>query len=168
MEFIADERPVSAVAVSADGSLLATGSWSGEIRLWSLQEDQPTELQRLQGHDGLISRLTFTPDRMRLVSSSRDQTARIWNIATAKVESVLEGHGAPIYGLDVSPDGRLVVTASEDRSVRIWSVEKGTVVRILPAGRNARPLYAVLFAYDNQTLIWDNGVNGLEFVNIFR
>ncbi|HIN94976.1 MAG TPA: WD40 repeat domain-containing protein, partial [Planctomycetes bacterium] len=78
VEFAAAEQPVSSVAVSADGSLLATGSWSGEIRLWSLQADQPRELQRLQGHRGLVSRLVFTPDSKRLVSCSRDKTARIW------------------------------------------------------------------------------------------
>ena len=123
VEFRADERPVSAVAVSADGSLLATGSWFGGSRLWSLKEDQPIELKQLQGHRGLISRLVFTSDSQQLVSASRDQTARIWNVATAKVEFVLKGHGAPIYGLDVSPDGKLAVTSSEDRRVKIWSVE---------------------------------------------
>ena len=167
VEFMADERPVSAVAVSADSSLLATGNWFGEIRLWSLQDNQPTELQRLQGHRGLVSRLIFTPDSKRLVSSSRDQTARIWNIATAKAESVLAGHGAPIYGLDVSPDGKLVVTASEDRRVKIWSVEKGAVLQSLATRPRPRPLYAVLFAYDNQTVIWDNGADGLEFAGAF-
>ena len=162
-EFAAAERPVSSVAVSADGSLLATGSWSGEIRLWSLQADQPRELQRLQGHRGLVSRLVFTPDSKRLVSCSRDKTARIWNVATARVEFVLQGHGAPIYGLDVSPNGKFVVTASEDRRVRIWSVEKGTALRSLAT--RPRPLYAVLFAADSQTLIWDGGAYGLEFVS---
>lgn len=167
VEFKADERPVSAVAVSADSSLLATGSWFGEIRLWSLQGNRPTELQRLVGHRGLVSQLIFTPDSKRLVSCSRDQTARIWNVATAKVESVLEGHGAPIYGLDVSPNGKLVATASEDRRVRIWSLEKGTALRSLATRPRPRPLYAVLFADDSQTLIWDGGANGLEFVNTF-
>ena len=165
VEFAAAERPVSSVAVSADGSLLATGSWSGEIRLWSLQADQPKELQRLQGHRGLVSRLVFTPDSKRLVSCSRDKTARIWNVATARVEFVLQGHGAPIYGLDVSPNGKFVVTASEDRRVRIWSVEKGTALRSLATRPRPRPLYAVLFAADSQTLIWDGGANGLEFVS---
>ena len=167
VEFMADERPVSAVAVSADSSLLATGNWFGEIRLWSLQGNRPTELQRLAGHRGLVSQLIFTPDSKRLVSSSRDQTARIWNIATAKTESVLAGHGAPIYGLDVSPDGKQVVTASEDRRVKIWSVEKGAVLQSLATRPRPRPLYAVLFAYDNQTVIWDNGVDGLEFAGAF-
>ena len=167
VEFRADERPVSAVAVSADGSLLATGSWFGKIRLWSLQEDQPIELKQLQGHRGLVSRLVFTPNSKQLVSASRDKTARIWKIETAKSEFVLKGHGAPIYGLDVSPDGRRVVTASEDRRVKIWSVEKGTILENLATRPTPRPLYSVLFAYDSRTLIWDSGRNGLEFVNSF-
>ena len=168
VEFRADERPVSAVAVSADGSLLATGSWFGKIRLWSLKEDQPIELKQLQGHRGLVSRVVFTPNGQQLVSASRDQTARIWDVATAKVEFVLKGHGAPIYGLDVSPDGKLAVTSSEDRRVKIWSVEKGTILENLATRPRPRPLYSVLFAYDNRTLIWDSGRNGLEFVSTYQ
>ena len=168
VEFRADKRPVSAVAVSPDGSLLATGSWFGEIRLWSLKEDKPRELKRLKGHRGLISRLVFTPDSKQLLSASRDQTARVWNVMTANVQVVLKGHGAPIYGLDVSSDGRLVATASEDRRIKIWSLQKGTLLENLATSPRPRPIYSIVFVADGRTLIWDNGKNGLEFVSTYQ
>lgn len=44
---IADERPVSHVRFSPDGNHLATGSWSGGVKVWNIPSC--TEERRYQG-----------------------------------------------------------------------------------------------------------------------
>ncbi|MBX7133926.1 MAG: TIR domain-containing protein [Fimbriimonadaceae bacterium] len=66
----------TAVAVSPDGTRIATGSRSGLVKLWSSQGGEP--LLALAGHDGEIRSLEFGPDGTHLLSVSWDDTARIW------------------------------------------------------------------------------------------
>jgi hypothetical protein len=41
------------------------------------------ELKRLEGHEGSVDRLAFSPDGSRLASGSRDTTALVWDAAAA-------------------------------------------------------------------------------------
>ena len=46
----------------------------------------------LSGHDGAVMSAAFSPDGRRIVTASGDQTARIWDAATATPLAVLSGH----------------------------------------------------------------------------
>ena len=76
----------------------------------------------------------FSPDGRRIVTASGDQTARIWDAATAKPIAVLSGHGDMVLSAAFSPDGRRIVTASEDQTARIWDADTAE-----PARRAFRP-----------------------------
>jgi WD40 repeat protein len=69
---------VKRLAVSGDGSMAVTASGDGTYtaRIWDLTEQ--VELARFFGHPEPIEDLRFMPDRRSIVSTSRDNTARIW------------------------------------------------------------------------------------------
>ena len=75
-----------AVAFSPDGRLLATGSGSGlldkdqSVRIWELASGR--EVRRFEGHRAGIGTVAFFPDGRRIVSSSYDATALVWDIAS--------------------------------------------------------------------------------------
>ena len=48
----------------------------------------------------------FSPDGSRIVTASADQTARIWDAATAKEMLVLRGHEDLVFAAAFSPAGR--------------------------------------------------------------
>ena len=52
-----------------------------------------------------MSDLLFTPDGTRLISSSGDETIRLWDWLTRKPAEVLRGHVREIDGLAMAPDG---------------------------------------------------------------
>ena len=54
---------------------------------------RPRLLAVLSGHDDAVSVAAFSPDGRRIVTASRDQTARIWDAVTARQLAVLSGHG---------------------------------------------------------------------------
>src|SRR6185295_661463 len=62
------------------------------------------------------------PDGQRIVTGSRDQTAKVWDAASAKLLRTLEGHHGPVWSVAFSPDGERIVTGSWDRTARVWAV----------------------------------------------
>ena len=88
------------------------------------------QLQRiLEGHDDAIKSVGFSPDGTRVVTSSNDETAKIWNAATGEVIHTLEGHSNWVNSARFSPDGTQVITASGDDTAKLWEASTGELIR---------------------------------------
>jgi WD40 repeat protein/serine/threonine protein kinase len=118
---------VLSVAFAPDGKTLAAStaetarvltSEPGEIKLWDLATGK--ERMTLQGHLDAITRVGFSPDGQRLVSSSRDGTVRIWDPATGQHLLTLYGHLHQVTSAVFSPDGGLLASTSLDGNVILW------------------------------------------------
>ncbi len=71
-------NPVSALAISPDGKLLAVGAADNAIYLWNLLTGQ--ELPPLVGHEAAVRALVFTPDGKRLVSFDGAGLKLVWSV----------------------------------------------------------------------------------------
>ncbi len=87
------------------------------------------ERNQLQGHQGIVFSANFSPDGKRIVTASRDKTARIWDLK-GKPLAVLEGHQDRVVSANFSPDGKRIVTASWDKTARIWD-SNGQLLAVL-------------------------------------
>ena len=82
----------------------------------------------LKGYTGTLSSAIFSPDGKKVLTSSWDGTARIWDADTGKELQKLETthHSASISLSSVafSPDGKKVVTAGGNgvTIARIWDI----------------------------------------------
>ncbi len=78
---------VFSLAMSPDGTLLASGGGDYTIRVWDIAAGSPTygtSLAVLEGHSDWPDSLLFTPDGATLISASdRDGTIRLWQIPPA-------------------------------------------------------------------------------------
>ncbi|MGB7440357.1 MAG: TIR domain-containing protein [Coleofasciculaceae cyanobacterium] len=80
-------------------------------------------LQRtLQGHDGLISRLAWSPDGKTLASASFDSTIGLWNPESGE-HRILRGHFKRVQGVVWSPDGLILASCSSDDTIRFWDLD---------------------------------------------
>ncbi|MDX1910671.1 MAG: caspase family protein [Saprospiraceae bacterium] len=67
-----------AIAFSADGKWRAGTASNNAIQVYDAKSDKKTVL--LSGHDGPVIGLDFTKDGSKLISASRDNTLRIWDL----------------------------------------------------------------------------------------
>jgi WD40 repeat protein/tRNA A-37 threonylcarbamoyl transferase component Bud32 len=128
-----------AIALSPDGSRLATASLDGELKVWAVPSGTETASFRLDGdskrpprpHQGPNS-ATFSVDCRRLGAVNADGTIGVWDLTTGKELQRFSGHGGRIYSLTFSPNGRLLASAADvdphdrtDPTLKVWDVENG-------------------------------------------
>ncbi|HXJ55280.1 MAG TPA: protein kinase [Verrucomicrobiae bacterium] len=70
----------------------------------------------------------FSPDGSRLVTTSVERMARVWDGRTGKSGGPILAHRHEVYSASFSPDSRLVATASRDGTVRLWETDTGEPV----------------------------------------
>jgi WD40 repeat protein len=115
-------------AVNPDGTLFATGEASGSIHLWSMDLKQRV---RLNGHGDWVRSLTFNNDGSKLVSTSSDQTVKIWDVAQETCIQTLTGHANRVYAAAISPDDRRLATCGADCVIRIWDFVTGECLQMI-------------------------------------
>lgn len=126
---IAGHPTASAIALSSDGKILATGGRDKAIRIWDLQTGQ---LQKtLQSDSGVMTALAIAPDGRTLVSGSGDRMVRIWDLTADRYPKVLKGHTANILQVRVSADGKTAISASYDE-IRVWDLATGELKTTFP------------------------------------
>ena len=85
----------------------------------------------LEGHEGEVTAIAYSPDGTRLATGSDDTTARIWDTATGKEVALLEGHEQPVNSIAYSPDGTRLATGSWDATARIWDTATWKEITVL-------------------------------------
>src|SRR5262245_40463042 len=83
--------PVQALALSADGRRLASGSFDTTAIIWSLGAGAAEKVLRF--HEGAVNAVVFLRDG-RLATSGEDARIAIWQVGRDQPMSVLEGHTA--------------------------------------------------------------------------
>lgn len=75
----------------------------------------------LSGHTASLTSLAVSPDSQRIVTTSEDGTARLWNIAGQPLATLATTSPiSPINQVAFSPDGQRIVTASATGAVSLW------------------------------------------------
>ena len=98
-----------------------------------------------------IARLSFpvfSPDGKLALTSSRDNTARVFEVASSKELQVLSGHTNMVNSAVFSADGKLALTASEDNTARVFEVATGKELQVL-VGHTSQ-VYSAVFSPDGK------------------
>ncbi len=93
------------------------------MRLWNVARGW--EHMRLEGHQGSVWNVAFSPSGTHLASCSADGTVRLWSVAIGRENTRFEGHDDMVTSVTFSPDGMYLVCGSSDGTVRLWEVDSG-------------------------------------------
>ncbi|MCY1055013.1 AAA-like domain-containing protein [Nannocystis sp. SCPEA4] len=118
--FSPDERRLATVTAGTDAGAGTT------VKLWDVVKAEAAGAGKaevaatLGGHTGQVLSVRFSLDGSRLLTTSEDNTARLWNSASGQPIATLEGHTAPVLAAEFSPDGARILTVGGDNTARIW------------------------------------------------
>jgi len=107
---------VNAVALSADGQTIISGSDDKTVRVWSVEG---TLLRTPEGHTGYVRAVALSADGQTIISGSDDNTVRVWSVEGTLLRT-LEGHTGTVYAVALSADGQTIISGSADNTVQVW------------------------------------------------
>lgn len=142
--------PIASLAVSPDGTTLASASWDRTVRLWPLNGGEP---RVLEGNTQNVNGVTFSLDGKNVVSAGYDATLRIWPLSGSGEEIL--NLPTPLNTVTVAPDGE-IVTAGANGNVYFLSPTGGILAQVQAA---STPIIALAISPDGN-LVAAAGIRG--------
>ncbi|MBS0262538.1 MAG: protein kinase [Planctomycetes bacterium] len=142
----------AAVAWSPNGLLVATsdggnqifddkihpGVVPGVVKIW----DAVTAEERLtlRGHRDIVTVVSWSPDALRLATSSFDGTVKIWNLRTGETLCELSAgqprqRSSEVHTLHWSPNGAQLASAAIDGHITVWDAATGKPLQSMSTNR---------------------------------
>lgn len=110
---------ISALALTSDSKLLASGSGDQKIKVWSLSTQQI--IREAESHTDWINALQISNKDTSLISCSGDKSIIVWNFATLVPIVVFKGHSDWVNCITSTKNFDFIISGSKDTTVRIWN-----------------------------------------------
>lgn len=157
---IASDRPIASAMFSPDGKLIASGSWSGTVKLSDIPNLDEKKL--LRGHNEIVSGLSWAPSALdtsdesaqttlQLASGGGEGNINFWTLGQDTPLATLSGHEGRVAKLEFHPSGKYIASASYDTTWRLWDVE--TRQELIVQEGHAGEVHAVSFNIDGSLLV---------------
>ena len=164
---------ITSIAVSSDGSLIASGCIDKIIRIWQFATKKL--VCSLEGHVNTIYSISFSPDSRYIASGSLDKTIILWerqpssnaereNKASTQAEdfclnfktkNVISCHNHFVLSVTFTPDSKYIVSCSKDMTIHIWNIAAGTTQLILEGHTDT--VFSVSISRDSKLLASGSG-----------
>ncbi len=143
--------PVTAVAVSSDGTWRATGRF--ETIQWETTSGQDVSSLKVE-HES-VHCLQFSRDGKRLFAATGTPGLQgrvvVLEVPSGKIVQQVKAHSDAILAIAVSPDGSQFATGGYDRKIAIWQLDQPEPVRVIQGHTAA--IRALAFSPSGQELI---------------
>ncbi len=142
---------VQSLAVSPDGTWIASASWDGTVGIWPAHGGAG---RFLSGHDASVNDVAFSTDGQYLYSASADGTIREWEMADGSGR-IVAGHGFGVNRLTLGPQDDWLAYGAVDGVTRVITPHSGETVADFTLER--RPILSMAFHAETQQLAAGDG-----------
>ena len=92
------------------------------VRIWDLRAQ--STLYTIGAHSNLISNVRWDPlEGLYLLTSSYDQTSKVWNGTDFTLVKTLAGHEGRVMRAEIAPNGAFIATSAYDRTWKLFAYE---------------------------------------------
>lgn len=146
-------EPATSVTFGPDGSLLASGMLASQnaVKVWRTVDWSDAMPLGDYASDALSVR--FSPDGRLAASGHRDETLRVWDMATGTPTLTRDNRAGPVFAVAWSPDGARIATGSADPArITLWEVATGQEQDTLVTPAH-HIVFSLAFTPDGQSLV---------------
>ncbi len=122
-----------AMVASAQNGDIAVGlkdHMNSHVFWLSPNGDGGMEQKLIGSHGGDVTGLAFNPkNNNELVSSSQDNTVRLWQKDWQHRPTYLTGHKGPVLSVTFSPNGEQIASGGADKTIRVWNKKTGKEIQ---------------------------------------
>ncbi|HCA82445.1 MAG TPA: hypothetical protein DEP18_01565 [Flavobacteriales bacterium] len=120
-------RPVTAIAFSADGKLMLSGSEDHSIILWNVQSGK--QIRTFHRHTEAIVSIRFLKDGQRFISASKDQSVRLFDVRTGNLLSAMRIVKGELADAFLSSNGTYTYILDKRDGVHLYETSSGKYIR---------------------------------------
>ncbi|KAI8915147.1 WD40-repeat-containing domain protein [Powellomyces hirtus] len=119
------------VATNKSGSMLASTSGDGTVKLWDHKPGKTQCLSTLEDSCGDVYSVNFHPAGRHVVAGGYDKTVRLYDIERGAVVKQFAGHQLSVSTTIFNPLGNLIVSGSKDNTIKFWDIVSGLCIRTI-------------------------------------
>ncbi len=148
---------VGQLAFSEDNSLLAAGSFAGEVGVFATAKAAPALWKGRLGSE--VSSLQFSPHATRLLTATKAKVTRLWKTQEGDFLGRVMSHEDEVRSAQFDPAAEsFICTVSSDGTARLWDAHTGrALAQPLQHGERVN---AAVFTPDHHTL-YTAGASGV-------
>jgi WD40 repeat protein len=142
---------IHCLAISPDGTRVATAGAQGRLSLWALRDSGVSEVVALRAGRKSLNDVAFSPDGQRIAAAGDDGQLRVWSVGADGGPDAPE----PIAAFDTQ-QGRVnsvafssphaLATGGQDGRVKLWMLEDGNAREFAPFESHRSHVLSVAFS----------------------
>jgi len=140
--WVGHDEPVTSLAFSPNGELLASGSADTTILFWDIESGEVETIS--EGHWATVTTMVFSEDGDLLLSGGRDNKVRNIRALGGKSAASYEGHLSAVSSTAYGPLEDAILSAGNDGTMRVWEATNQRVLHMEWSRFGLQPTWGTL------------------------
>jgi WD40 repeat protein len=97
----------------------ASAGVDGNVHVWNMTSNTK---RYTVSHEEAVTKLMWSPDGNKLVTSSLDGLIKVWDSRTGDLLKTFHGHMNSVLDFDIQADGAYIVSGSDDGNCLVFAL----------------------------------------------